>query len=615
LRSKILTLAVVLGSLTGFRLIGIAAGPPATIITWNGTPQSTAANTNFQVALVAVVRDANGNGVSGSTVTFTAPGGGAAGATFSGSATATATTNGSGAATAPTLTANGVGGTYSVTATVAGVAGSAIFSMTNTGGTGGTGAPQAPVGLRFFVVAGTPASVSPAGGTPQGTTINTPFAPLQAVVKDAGSNPISGVSVTFASPSSGASGLFGGSTSSTVTTNTSGVATAVTLTANGTVGSYVVTATVTGVPPASFSLTNLAVPTGGGGGGTWVNVTPAGVDLTNDLNCGNYGTISAVSDPLRPSNLYTQFNCQGIWRSTDYGLTWTGPINTGSGGQGAKGAGGIAIAPGPAGQPPILYSAGIRGTGMGFWRSLDGGVSWTNFVVTPSGSRQDYYPPVVDPYNPNHVILNGHEMNVIVQSMDGGQTWTSVPMAAGMNENGGTGFITFVNTGNAATTANTWLWIGQQNGGTYGTWRTSNGGSSWTQVDKNEHPHGESQFYQPDASGVIYMAGVNSGKGWGVLRSTDYGQTWAHVGNTSGEGIVFGTPNHIYAMWAWACAHCTVDPAFEVGPAGGLGTWTSVPTPASMSMGGAQAAVVFDGTHYVIVTANWLSGLWRYVEP
>ena len=64
MRSKILTLAVVLGSLTGFRLIGIAAGPPATIITWNGTPQSTKANTNFAVALVAVVRDANSNGIS-----------------------------------------------------------------------------------------------------------------------------------------------------------------------------------------------------------------------------------------------------------------------------------------------------------------------------------------------------------------------------------------------------------------------------------------------------------------------------------------------------------------------------------------------------------------------
>ena len=30
--------------------------------------------------------------------------------------------------------------------------------------------------------------------------------------------------------------------------------------------------------------------------------------------------------------------------------------------------------------------------------------------------------------------------------------------------------------------------------------------------------------------------------------------------------------------------------------------------------GAAQAAVVFDGSHYIVVTANWRAGLWRYVE-
>ena len=38
-------------------------------------------------------------------------------------------------------------------------------------------------------------------------------------------------------------------------------------------------------------------------------------------------------------------------------------------------------------------------------------------------------------------------------------------------------------------------------------------------------------------------------------------------------------------------------------------------TPAEMRQGAAQAAVTSDGTHGVIVTANWGAGLWRYVEP
>jgi hypothetical protein len=36
------------------------------------------------------------------------------------------------------------------------------------------------------------------------------------------------------------------------------------------------------------------------------------------------------ADPANPSHLYTMFHCQGVWKSTNYGTTWTGPINTGT---------------------------------------------------------------------------------------------------------------------------------------------------------------------------------------------------------------------------------------------------------------------------------------------
>ena len=105
--------------------------------------------------------------------------------------------------------------------------------------------------------------------------------------------------------------------------------------------------------------------------------------------------------------------------------------------------------------------------------------------------------------------MAGHEMDYLVQSVDGGLTWTNVTMAHGMLEYGtGTGAIFFINTGNAATTRGTWLWLAPQSGGIYGTWRTANGGASWVQVDKNEHPHGSSQIYQPNNNGVVYMAGA-----------------------------------------------------------------------------------------------------------
>jgi len=112
---------------------------------------------------------------------------------------------------------------------------------------------------------GTASSITATGGTSQSATVNTAFAtPLQATVKDAGNNPVSGVTVTFTAPASGASGTFAGGVN-TAKTNTQGVATAGTFTANSTAGGpYNVTASVAGVATsANFSLTNLAATSGG----------------------------------------------------------------------------------------------------------------------------------------------------------------------------------------------------------------------------------------------------------------------------------------------------------------------------------------------------------------
>src|SRR5260370_11508440 len=70
-------------------------------------------------------------------------------------------------------------------------------------------------------VAGSPSSITATAGTPQSATINAAFATqLQATVKDPFSSPVSGVTVTFTAPSSGASGTFAGGVN-TATTNAS----------------------------------------------------------------------------------------------------------------------------------------------------------------------------------------------------------------------------------------------------------------------------------------------------------------------------------------------------------------------------------------------------------
>ena len=95
-----------------------------------GTPQSTSVNTAFATALKATVTE-SGTAKSGVSVTFTAPGSGASG-TFPGSTTTVVvSTDGSGIATAPTFTANAVGGSYNVVASIGTGQPPAAFALTN----------------------------------------------------------------------------------------------------------------------------------------------------------------------------------------------------------------------------------------------------------------------------------------------------------------------------------------------------------------------------------------------------------------------------------------------------------------------------------------------------
>jgi hypothetical protein len=203
------------------------------------TPQSATINTAFANALAVTVKDAGSNPVSGINITFTAPGSGASGKFSNNTATITVATNASGVASAP-LTANATaGGPYTVTAAATGLT-TVNFSLTNL------------VGAAASITAN-------ASTTPQSATISTAFANALAVtVKDAGSNPVPGVNVTFVAPGSGASGVFSNNTATiTVATNASGVASAA-FTANATAGGpYNVAATATGVATsANFALTN-----------------------------------------------------------------------------------------------------------------------------------------------------------------------------------------------------------------------------------------------------------------------------------------------------------------------------------------------------------------------
>lgn len=226
---------------TSYSLTNIS-GPPASITATSGSLQDAQVSTAFGAPLVATVVDSNQNPVSGASVTFTAPATGSGGAFASNSSnTETDTTDASGQATSSAFTADATAGAYTVTATVTGVATAANFQLTN--------------------VTGALISIAATSGAPQSAPVLANFsAPLVATVVDGNQNPVSGALVTFEVPATtGPGGTFAGGVN-TAKTNASGVATSATFTANGSVGTYTVTATVaSGAEPANFILTNTAL--------------------------------------------------------------------------------------------------------------------------------------------------------------------------------------------------------------------------------------------------------------------------------------------------------------------------------------------------------------------
>lgn len=135
------------------------------------------------------------------------------------------------------------------------------------------------------------------GGGGQSTLVGTAFTTvLSTLVVDQSGNPVSGVTVTYAAPASGASATL---SAATATTNSSGIAT-VTATANSTAGSYSITATTsTGATTATFALTN-------------TDFQIAAASSTLDVPRGSSGTDIITLNALDGFNGTVSFTCSGL---------------------------------------------------------------------------------------------------------------------------------------------------------------------------------------------------------------------------------------------------------------------------------------------------------------
>src|SRR5438876_4735563 len=160
-------------------------------------------------------------------------------------------------------------------------------------------------------------------------------------------------------------------------------------------------------------------------------VDPASAMHWRHIGPTRAGRARAVSGvPQQPNVAYIGFDNGGVWRSTDYGSTWTPLFDRESTGS----IGAIAVAPS---DPNIIYvgsGAGIirpdLATGDGMYKSTDAGKTWTRLGLTDS---QMIAHIEIAPRDPNRlfVAVLGHPYGPnaergIFRSTDGGRSFEKV---------------------------------------------------------------------------------------------------------------------------------------------------------------------------------------------
>ncbi len=332
--------------------------------------------------------------------------------------------------------------------------------------------------------------------------------------------------------------------------------------------------------------------------GVWVNVTPADMPASVLRPTANvFGPGSIAADPSRPSDIYVGGSSAGLWKSSDYGYTWSRLNDTLP--DVPRGAV-IAVA---GTTPATIWAAGYNT----IYKSIDGGVTFTQTPLSVS-----LYSLKVDPNDGTHLISGLHEADGVYESTDAGASWHAAS-GSGFPTGGISWFPFFIDTGNATSTRKTWFAIAQNGASAI---MTSDGGASWhipSGLAGLQHAHGNAQIYQNGSA--LFAPGSNGPEGQGVYRSTDLGASWSRVDSGQRpEAVVWGTSKNVYAMYAWACASCDLGTQFEVAAQPGA-SWSTATVPAELVIGPNGVVVTSDGTRNIFVGLMWDQGLWRYIEP
>jgi hypothetical protein len=271
---------------------------------------------------------------------------------------------------------------------------------------------------------------------------------------------------------------------------------------------------------------------------TFLGPEPIDTPYTDPVVSGRVTSIAI--DPTDTSVLYLGAAQGGVWKSTNGGTSWTNLTD----GQASLAIGSVTIDPNNhltvyAGTGEENFS-GDSYYGAGILKSTNGGSTWTHICGPFCGpvGQDGYYgggarigSVAVDPANSN-ILLAGVQLlfkDGIYRSTDGGSTWTQV-----LSGNPGTSVFFDPANGNIAYAA-----LGSSfSGGTEGVYESTNAGLTWTAVNGGGstalHLSGAGRIIlamAPSSPTTIYASVENTATSGilGMFKTTNGGASWTNL--------------------------------------------------------------------------------------
>jgi photosystem II stability/assembly factor-like uncharacterized protein len=325
----------------------------------------------------------------------------------------------------------------------------------------------------------------------------------------------------------------------------------------------------------------------------------AGSSWTADTLPASCGGV-LYHDIATEGKLYFGSTCSGLYGSEDMGSTWTALSSLNNVGCGDLY--GPALFVQARSNPQRIYATALEvGPLFDLLQSSDGGATWTQIL---QGYGMNGL--VVYPSNPDEIFLSVGDVPVsysieyqgLINSLDGGNTWTQLgfpTVTPGFHYNT-VGPLFLLSTSPD-------VFAGQA---AYHVWLIQNAGSVWSESDRGLTGNfGLQVALDPSAPTTVYLA---SGNGSGISKSSDGGKTWTNVFTVSAESVAVDPfdSNHILTGVSLFAPLSNSNSPLQVSNDGGV-TWADNPVPTPFQ-DFPPTSTVFDpsttGTIYIASAAQ-----------